>query len=486
MDRVVAFFAELGYYVAGALTLLLAIAASGHAILWKRDTRAAVAWVGVIWLVPVVGVVLYTLLGVNRIRRRGSTIRADAPRLTGSYAVLGGAETVLADVLADGQAHLGTLACLVDRVSRRPLTAGNGITPLVNGDAAYPAMLAAIEGARRSIALSTFIFDSDVTGRMFAKALARAVHRGVETRVLIDGVGARFSWPPIVRLLRRSGIPVARFMPTIAPWRAPFWNLRNHRKILVVDGTTGFTGGMNVRQEHLVAAAPRVPVQDLHFQLQGPVVEHLMEVFAEDWLFTTRELLSGPQWFPELAPAGRVAARGISDGPDEDFERLRWVIQGALGLATESIRVMTPYFLPDATLTAMLNVAALRGVRVEILLPAKNNHPLADWASQALLWQFVKLGCTVCYTPPPFDHTKLMVVDGAWVLLGSSNWDPRSLRLNFEFNVECYDAALGEEMGRFMDAKLRGARVVTAAELDGMSLLRRLRNGIARLASPYL
>jgi cardiolipin synthase len=203
-------------------------------------------------------------------------------------------------------------------------------------------------------------------------------------------------------------------------------------------------------------------------------------------VFTTRELLVGTQWFPPLPPVGAVAARGIADGPDEDFEKLRWVIQGALGVASQSIRIMTPYFLPDATLIAMLNVAALRGVRVEILLPEENNHPLADWASQALLWQFVKQACTVVYTPPPFDHTKLMIVDDAWVLIGSANWDPRSLRLNFEFNVECYDAALGAELGRFMDAKRESGRIVSAAELDAMSLPRRLRNGIARLASPYL
>jgi cardiolipin synthase len=486
MNRVVAVLADLGYYVAGALTLLLAIVASGHAILYKRDSRAAVSWVGLIWLVPVLGAVLYVMLGVNRIRRRASTVRGEARRLSGAFTVLGGEGAVLGDALGAEHRHLETLAGLADRVCRRPLTAGNAVTPLVNGEAAYPAMLAAIDAARRSVALSAFIFDDDPAGRTFVDALARAAHRGVETRVLIDGVGARFSWPPVTGLLRRRRIRVARFIPTIAPWRAPFWNLRNHRKLLIVDGAVGFTGGMNIRRDHVVAGNARRPVQDLHFRVEGPVVQHLMEVFAEDWAFTTQEFLGGGAWFPAAASAGSVVARGIADGPDEDFEKLRWVIQGAIGVAAESIRVMTPYFLPDATLTAMLNVAALRGVRVEILLPERNNHPLADWASQALLWQFVKNACTVCYTPPPFDHTKLMLVDEAWALIGSANWDPRSLRLNFEFNVECYDRALGAQLGRFMDEKRASGRVVTPAELDAMALPRRLRNGLARLASPYL
>ncbi len=486
MHGVIAFLADLGYYVAGALTVLLAVIASGHAILYKRDSRAAVSWVGLIVLVPVVGALLYALLGINRIRRNATGLRADAPRLSGSFATVAAADRALARHLSPDDAHLVTLARYVDRVTRRSLTEGNTVTPLVNGEQAYPAMLRAIDAAERSIALSTFIFDQDATGNRFADALQRATKRGVVVRVLIDGLGARYSWPPIVRALKQRGLTVARFMPTIAPWRAPFWNLRNHRKILVVDGSVGFTGGMNLRQGHLVAALPKRPVQDMHFRLAGPVVQHLMEAFAEDWVFTTRELLTGPTWFPPLAPVGAVAARGITDGPDEDFEKLRWVLQGALGVARQSVRIVTPYFLPDATLVTMLTVAALRGVKVEILLPAKNNHPLVHWAAQAQLWQVVKRDCDVYYTPPPFDHTKLMLVDHTWVLLGSANWDPRSLRLNFEFNVECYDATLATQLGAFMDAKRDMSRLVTPEELDALPLPIRLRNGIVRLGAPYL
>ncbi|MGH7699681.1 MAG: phospholipase D-like domain-containing protein [Gemmatimonadales bacterium] len=356
----------------------------------------------------------------------------------------------------------------------------------MNGDTAYPAMLAAIDGAGRSIALSTYIFDNDRAGRRLLDALERARGRGVQVRVLVDSVGARYSWPPILRALRARRVPAAAFGRTILPWRVPYFNLRNHRKILVVDGRVGFTGGMNIRAGHLVAERPRHPVQDLHFRLEGPVVRHLTQAFADDWGFTTGEWLSGPVWFPSLDGAGAVLARGLTDGPDEDFDKARLSLLGALACARDTVRIVTPYFLPDAGLISELSITALRGVRVQILLPEVNNLVLVQWAATAGLWQVLVHGCEVYYTPPPFDHTKLMLVDGVWALVGSSNWDPRSLRLNFEFDVECYDADLAGELNRLVEDKLSRARPVTLAEVNGRSLPIKLRDGIARLATPYL
>lgn len=466
--------------------MLLAVGTSAHAILYKRDSRAAVGWVGLIWLVPIVGPVLYVMFGINRIRRHATTVRAGGPRLSGRTPVVTTAEDALTELLPPSADHLGALGRLVDRVTRRPLTLGNAVTPLVNGDEAYPAMLAAIAEANESLVLCTYIFDNDPVGREFADALVAARGRGVEVRILIDGLGSRYSWPPMVPELAKRGLRVARFMPTIAPWRAPFFNLRNHRKILVADGRIGFAGGINIRVGHVLERAPKRPVQDLHFRFEGPVARHLMEAFAEDWAFTTHEMLEGPRWFPDLAPAGPVAARGITDGPDEDFEKLRWTLLGALGTAERSVRIATPYFLPDGALATALDVAALRDVHVELLLPAVNNQPLVHWAQQATLWQVLKRGVEVYLVPPPFDHSKLLIVDDAWTLVGSANWDPRSLRLNFELNVECYDPAFAGRMNAHFEARRTVARRLTARELDERKLPVRLRDGVARLLTPYL
>ncbi|MEP0772999.1 MAG: PLDc N-terminal domain-containing protein [Acidobacteriota bacterium] len=458
--------------------------AAAHAVLYKRDVRAAIGWVGLIILVPVIGAVLYVLLGINRIRRRAAARSPAGPRPPG-----GGHPPLPAQALPGrlGQAaHLVTLAHLGSRINPLPLLEGNRVKPLVNGDEAYPAMLEAIDLAESSVGLSTYIFDRDPAGEEFLDALARATGRGVEVRVLIDAVGARYSWPGMDAALRRAGVRTARFMPTWMPWRLPYANLRNHRKLLMVDGRQAFTGGMNIRHGHLLAAGPRHPVQDLHFRLEGPVVAELQEVFVHDWHFTTGEQLGGEGWFPPLGRCGETIARVIADGPDEDFDRLRWTLLGALAAARRSVTVLTPYFLPDTALVTALGTAALRGVEVVILLPAENNLRLVAWAAQAQLWQVLERGCRVVLTPPPFDHTKLLLVDDAWALIGSANWDPRSLRLNFEVGVECYDPSLARTLAGLAHARRDNGREITLAEVDRRPLPIRLRDGLARLLTPYL
>jgi cardiolipin synthase len=286
--------------------------------------------------------------------------------------------------------------------------------------------------------------------------------------------------------LREQGVRYARFLPALPLGHLVSLNLRNHRKILVADGRLGFTGGLNLRVGHWLARQPSSPVQDLHFRVEGPVVAQLQRAFAEDWHFTTGETLSGSTWFPDLDCVGSVFARGIADGPDEDFETLRWMLLGALAAARRSVRIMTPYFLPEPAIISALNLAALRGVSVDILLPAKSNLPFVQWASTAHWWQVLERGCRIALTPPPFDHAKLFVVDDCWTLLGSTNWDPRSLRLNFEFDVECYDTALARRLTAWFEDRRQAARPVTLAEVDARSKLVRLRDGIARLLTPFL
>ena len=466
-------------HLAAGFDFLAALLASAHALLHKREPRAATLWIAFIWLLPLFGPVLYLVLGVNRIRRRAVTLGVHK---TFSRPI----PRDLGEPQHEGAEHLKMLARTVSRIVTPPLTTGNKIQPLVNGDEAFPAMLAAIEAAQKSVSLSTYIFDNDISGNQFVEALGRAVRRGVEARVLIDSAGARYSWPPITHKLRHAGVNTARFLPSLAPWRVATINLRNHRKSLVVDGKTAFTGGMNIRHGNVLADKPKGSVQDLHFRVGGPMVAQLQEAFANDWAFCTREVLDGDIWFPHLSSCGNTVARVITDGPDVDFEKLRWTLLAALAEAQTSAQILTPYFLPDTALISALNLAALRGVRVDIILPAKNNLPFVHWASRAMWWQVLKRGCRLWLTPPPFDHSKLMIVDGHWVLLGSANWDARSLRLNFELNVECYGRDLAHDMAAVIEKKLRRAREVTLAEADRRSLPAKLRDATARLFSPYL
>jgi cardiolipin synthase len=220
--------------------------------------------------------------------------------------------------------------------------------------------------------------------------------------------------------------------------------------------------------------------------VEGPVVTQLQDAFANDWAFATGEVLDGKIWFPKLKESGNVIARVIIDGPDADFDKLRWTLLAALAEAQTSVQILTPYFLPDNALVTALNLASLRGVRVDIILPGKSNLPYVHWASRAMWWQVLERGCRIWLTPPPFDHSKLMIVDRHWVLLGSANWDARSLRLNFELNVECYNRDLAHDLAAVIEKKLRGARVVTLAEVDARTIPGKLRDAAARLFSPYL
>lgn len=466
------------------VVVALSALASGHALIFKRDPRSAIAWVVFIWLLPTVGPLAYLLLGINRLQRRALGLRS-APAALAEHGD-GALPAGFVAALAEPDAHLAALARATSRLTPAPLRGGNRVRPLDSGDEAYPAMTRAIDEATRSVALCSYIFDADEVGRALAAALGRAARRGVQVRVLVDAVGQRYSFPSILRVLSDEGVRAAPFLPTLSPLQAPIANLRNHRKICVVDGAVAFTGGLNVRDEHVLARRQHDATADLHFQLDGPVVADLFAVFADDWRFTTREELAGPAWSAAEGGGGGVWARVLEDGPEHRRDPLRWTLLAALSVARRSVRVVTPYFIPDQGLITALGAASLRGIDIDIVLPERGNIRVAQWAQTALLWQTLEHGCRVFLQPPPFDHTKLMVVDDAWALVGSANWDARSLRLNFEVDVECYDRALAADLARRIDERRARARPVTLADLDGRSLPVKLRDGAARLFAPYL
>lgn len=488
------------------LPLLVAVAAvaipalaSYHIIVSKDDVRAAIGWAGLVWLVPFVGTVLYLLFGINRIRRKAARVRrhrgASPPdaQPEGDSSVGPDDGSALEVLFPDASGAMKAQARMMDRITRLPLTRGNEIRFLVGGDEAYPEMLRAINEATRSVALATYLFDYDRAGRQFVSALAAAVARGVEVRVLIDGVGELYHFPSSWRMLRRAGVTVQRFNRSIMPWRMAYLNLRNHRKILVADGRIGFAGGMNLGEGNLRDAKPAAAIRDMHFRLDGPVVGHLMEVFAIDWAFAAGENLEGDAWFPKNLDGhspgqkqGSAVARGVPDGPDEDLNKISWAILSGLGMARRSIKIVTPYFLPDKIIVAALSHAALRGVRVDIILPERSNLRVVDWASRAQYAQILEKGCHIHHLPPPFDHTKLLLVDDIWLLFGSSNWDPRSLRLNFEFNVECYDKALAAALAENISERINAAKEVGREDVRAKHPFRRARDGVAWLFSPYL
>jgi len=466
--------------VVTVLMTLIGIVTAGHALINKRDPKGAFGWITVCIVFPFIGPLFYFVFGINRVQRR-------AKKLLRSYASpvsegLRGLENDFPHSLIPSIYESQT--AISNRVSRRPICGGNRLSLLHNGDEAYPAMLEAIDRARRTIYLATYIFDVDETGQRFVDALSEARRRGVAVRVLIDGIG-EMNWGPIAsRYLRKRGLPVARYIPPSLFPPTLYINLRNHRKILVVDGEEAFTGGMNISDRHLVSAGHDRQARDIHFLIQGPLARQIEEVFIDDWFFATGETLPLSPFFPRIA--GDSFCRAIADGPDEGMGQLYMILSGMISSARQSIRIMTPYFLPPRGILTIIQAAILRGVSVEIILPEKNDIPFVHWATRNMLWELLSYDVHIYYQPPPFAHTKLILVDDRYVQIGSANIDSRSLRLNFELNVEVYDQAMaGILFDYFQDIKSR-CRSVTLEEMDSRTIPERLRDSFAWLFSSYL
>lgn len=471
------------------LTALLAflwfcsLLSAGHALLTKRDPRAGLGWIVTCLALPGLGALLYWLLGVNRIRSRARELQkqgqgmhwlnVDQPPRPNDLPKFPTSPTSQA------------LINLSDAVTRRPLVYGNRVKVLYNGEQAYPAMLEAIRNASHSILLSSYIFKADRTGKLFVRELTAAAERGIEVRVLIDAFGEKYSFAKVRNLLLNTGVKVATFLP-VTLTRSFYLNMRNHRKLLLVDDKLGFTGGMNICDRHLAMIQNNPQrIIDIHFSLQGPICRQLYDAFMEDWHFATEEKRKPVDW-PPLEEVGTACCRSISAGPNEQHEKLNWILIGALACAKSRVRIMTPYFIPTRAQLAAINTAALRGVQVEILLPAQNNLPFVAWATNAYLFELLEHHVQIYFQPPPFVHSKLLLIDDEYALVGSANIDPRSLRLNFEFNVEIFDAATVTELVEHFDQCREKSREVSLEEMDQRSLPLRLRDSFCKLLSPYL
>jgi cardiolipin synthase len=428
----------------------------------------------VCFTLPFAGPLLYYLFGINRVRTRARRL------LTGMEHPV--CEAEFAAAAPPGREPLERLGFAV---SGFPLAGGNRVELLHNGEAAFPAMLDAIAGARQRVFLSTYIFESGPLGQRFAAALGAACERGVDVRVLLDGVGELYSWPRARTLLEQHGVRTARFLPPRA-WPLEFsLNLRNHRKILVVDGCRAFAGGINIRDDYLVVDSPHSHrITDLHARFDGPVAAQMESVFVHDWQVVTGQAAPPPAL--AIAAAGDAICRAVVDGPEIEFDRLTELFVGAIANAKRRVAIMTPYFLPPRELIAPLQAAALQGIDVAVILPEHNNLPYVHRATRHMLWELLQRDVRIYYQPPPFVHSKIFYIDDDYAQLGSANLDPRSLRLNFEMNVEIYDRTLVERLSAHFETVRARSKQISLREVDGRPFGTKLLDGAAWLFTPYL
>lgn len=367
-----------------------------------------------------------------------------------------------------------------------PRVAGNRVDLLVNGDEIFPAMRASIRSARQSVNLLTYVYWRGPVAEAFARDLAAAARRGVRVRVLLDAFGARRIDPSWVAAMRRAGCEVAWFAPL--RWdNLHRYNRRTHRKVLVVDGRVGYTGGVGIAQEWTGDAQDPDHWRDNHFRVEGPVVHHLQGSFAQNWRRATGEVLAGDAMFPPLAARGGADVVPISAMANESYQGIPLAYWILFRSARRELRVATPYYVPDPDLELGLLHAARRGVRVTLLLPGPHHDSmLVRHASRAYYRDLLEAGVRIHEYQPTLMHTKLVLVDDQWAFVGSPNMDSRSLELNDEIALAVSDAALVRDLAASFAADLRASRQVMLAELARASMAARLRSHAARLLREQL
>lgn len=475
---------EMTGLVALALHVIVAPLTALHALLYKRDPRSALGWITVCLLFPLFGPFAYFLFGVNRVRTRARKLHGQAgARLIVPFE-RGEAELERLECARKVPQEFRELATVSDAVASWPIVGGNKVTILHNGEQAYPPMLDAIRNATERVYLVSYIFETNETGRRFIEALAAAQERGVEVKVIVDAMGELYSFPRAASLMKKAGIDVARFLPFSLLPPSLYLNLRNHRKILAVDGQLAFTGGMNIGDRHVVEGGSKPSVRDVHFMFRGALVAQLEDVFLSSWEFCRDCQLPRPA--PPPAPDGPVFCRTVVDGPNEDLDKLMTILLGAISAASSRILIVTPYFLPSREMIGALQAAAARGIDIRIVLPGKSNVAMVHWATRNILWELLIRGIRIYYQGDPFPHTKLFLVDSKYAQVGSANIDPRSLRLNFELVVEIFDREVATQLETYVDGEIAKSREVLLEEVDGRSLPVRLRDAFFWLFSPYL
>lgn len=469
------------YYLIGLLLSLTAIVMAGsaslHALMTKRDSKSALAWIAVSLVMPVAGPIIYLVFGINRI---GPLARQN---YQSNMPVDSGTEIDDASV----EARLPR-AIVGHSVTGIGLRSCDSIEILENGEQSYPSMLADIHAATSRVFCSSYIFQSDDTGQAFLDAFIAARDRGVDVRILLDGLGS-IAYPPLIlRKLKKAKLPFLSFNPITLLPPSLHINLRNHRKMLIVDGVSAFTGGQNISDRHLIERANNPKrARDLHFRLKGKIVDELERSFLKDWNHAAG-ILHPDAFAPSNhnKEGSEIWTRLIPDGPNDDLDKLTKLLLGIMSTAKKRIWIMTPYFLPSLDLVGALIAAELRGVDVKILLPEKTNIHLAHWAALHNLRYILDRDLRVYLQPAPFIHTKAILVDDDYALIGSANLDPRSLRLNFELVVEVFNKTFASQLGEYFNARLADASLLDETRLKRLPRWMKVRNALAWLFSPYL
>ena len=367
-----------------------------------------------------------------------------------------------------------------------PVVSGNRVEVLRNGDRIFPPMLAAIGGARKTINFESYIYWAGEIGQSFADALAERARAGVKVHVLLDAVGAAKMDARWMDEMAQAGVQIRKYHP-VSWYNLGRLNNRTHRKLLVVDGLVGFTGGVGIAPEWTGDAQDPDHWRDTHFRIEGPVVGQLQSVFLDNWVKVSGEVLHGADYFPDIPPAGSQRAQMFSSSPSGGSESMALMYQLAISSASRTIDLSAAYFVPDELTIRALVAALRRGVKVRIIVPGPHiDSETSRSASRALWGEPLASGASISEYQPTMYHCKVLIVDGLLTSVGSTNFDNRSFRLNDEASLNVFDAAFAAEQTRIFEDDLRSARAVTLAEWMNRPLREKAGDWMASLIGSQL
>ncbi|MDP8999918.1 MAG: cardiolipin synthase [Myxococcota bacterium] len=467
---------------------VVALALIPFVLVRRKEPPATISWILTLVFLPALGAVLFLLFGRDRVRwpaRRkrqlDALVRAQvaASRDETSGAGLS-AQIPLQDPFERALFRIGA-----GLTHLRP-TSGNRVDVLVDGAATYERIGAAIDAARHHVHAQYYLIRNDKTGLWFRDRLIAAAKRGVLVRLLLDGYGCFALGRAWRRPLRKAGVRTAEFLPMRSVLLQPV-NLRNHRKIVVVDGEVAFTGGFNVGDEYLGQMPGVGEWRDVHLRIEGPAAAELQRVFFQDWAFATREPIEPSDYFPKNPPIrGDATIAIVTSGPDTRNEAIHRLFFGAIVGAERELQVTTPYFVPTESLMVAMEFAAMRGVAVKLLLPGRSNHRVTFHAGRSFYTPLLDSGVDLHEYVPGMIHAKTLVADGKVALVGSANMDLRSFRLNFEVHALVHDATTASRLGQTFASYAANSRGVDPDAWRNRAWTLRVKEGAARLVSPLL
>jgi cardiolipin synthase len=470
----------------GIAVELVALALIPFVLMRRKEPAATIAWLLVLVFVPGVGAVLYLLFGRSRVRWSAMRKRQADEALEGHLIGFRAKPSQVRAVPVPVAGKSAGLFRVSEVLSQGRSTARNRVDVLAGGAATYAAIGEAIDAAQHHVHAEYYLIRPDTTGAWFLEKLMTAAKRGVQVRLLCDGWGCLALPRAWLRDLREHGVLVTYFFPVSKLLMQPV-SLRNHRKIAVVDGRTAFTGGLNIGDEYLGKSPSVGAWRDTHIRVHGPAVRDLQSVFLRDWFFSSKEIVRDPGFFPAIGEhAGEAVAAVLTSGPDTDSEAIHRVFFGAIALARERILITTPYFVPDRSLVVALQMAALQGVEVRIILPGRSNHRVTFHAGRAFYEELIEAGVHIHEYLPGMIHAKSVVVDGDIALVGSANMDLRSFRLNFEVHTLIADEYTARSLEEAFRADLAQTREVDLDTWRARSAALQVAEGAARLVSPLL